>query len=223
MSVKKIFGIYGSGGFSREVMPVLLNMKGISINDTCYVVDEDFLPENEYINGSPVVLFKDFVSSDIKEKNITIAISNNEVRRDLYDKCTSNKINHHSIISNSSCIMDIVKVGDGSIICPFVTLTSNINIGKSFHANIYSYVAHDCQIGDYVTFAPAVKCNGNVIIENNVYIGTGAIIKQGTKNKPIVIGENSIIGAGSFVTKNVEKNTTVFGNPAKILNKKNFK
>ena len=119
--------------------------------------------------------------------------------------------------------MNNVKVGDGSIICPFVTLTSNINIGKSFHANIYSYVAHDCQIGDYVTFAPAVKCNGNVIIENNVYIGTGAIIKQGTKNKPIVIGENSIIGAGSFVTKNVEKNTTVFGNPAKILNKKNFK
>ena len=46
MSVKKIFGIYGSGGFSREVMPVLLSMKEISINDTCYVVDEDFLPEN---------------------------------------------------------------------------------------------------------------------------------------------------------------------------------
>jgi hypothetical protein len=104
-----------------------------------------------------------------------------------------------------------------------VTLTSNINIGKSFHANLYSYVAHDCNIGDYVTFAPGVKCNGNVTIEDNVYIGSGAIIKQGTANKPIIIGKNSIIGAGSFVTKNVEKNTTVFGNPAKILNKNNIK
>ena len=47
----------------------------------------------------------------------------------------------------------------------------------------YVHIAHDCQVGDFVTFAPAVKCNGNVIIENNVYIGTGAIIKQGKKDK----------------------------------------
>ena len=119
--------------------------------------------------------------------------------------------------------MDKVNIGKGSIISPFVTLTSNISIGKSFHANLYSYVAHDCKIGNYVTFAPAVKCNGNVIIEDNVYIGTGAIIKQGTPNNPIIIGKNAVIGAGSFVTKNVESNATVFGNPAKILNNKNIK
>lgn len=50
-------------------------------------------------------------------------------------------------------------------------------IGRSFHANIYSYVAHDCIIGDYVTFAPSVKCTGNVVIEDCVYIGTGAMRK----------------------------------------------
>jgi acetyltransferase-like isoleucine patch superfamily enzyme len=119
--------------------------------------------------------------------------------------------------------MDNVTIGEGSILCPYVTITSDVVIGRHFQANLYSYVAHDCQIGNFVTFAPCVKCNGNVIIEDNVYIGTGAIIKQGTINNPLIIGKNSVIGAGSFVTKNVDPNTTVVGNPAKVLSKANIK
>ena len=79
---------------------------------------------------------------------------------------------------------------------------------------MYSYVAHDCVIGDFVTFAPGVKCNGNVIIEDDVYVGTGAIIKQGNMTSPIVIGNGSKIEAGAYVTKSVGAGETVFGNPA---------
>jgi acetyltransferase-like isoleucine patch superfamily enzyme len=50
--------------------------------------------------------------------------------------------------------MDDVVIGDGAILSPFTCITSNVRIGKSFHANLYSYVTHDCIIGDYVTFAP---------------------------------------------------------------------
>ena len=78
-------------------------------------------------------------------------------------------------------------------------------------------------IGDNVTFAPSVKCNGYVIIKDNVYIGTGAIIKQGKENNPIILGANSVVSAGSFVTKNVQASTTVYGNPAKILSKSTIK
>jgi acetyltransferase-like isoleucine patch superfamily enzyme len=77
-------------------------------------------------------------------------------------------------------ILDDVEIGEGAIICHFTQMNSNIRIGKYFHANIYSYVAHDCVIGDYVTFAPAVRCNGNIIVKDHAYIGTGAVIKQGT-------------------------------------------
>ena len=80
--------------------------------------------------------------------------------------------------------MDNVEIGNGSIINPFVTITSDVKIGKSFQANIYSYVAHDCVIGDFVTFAPGVKCNGNVHIGSGAYIGTGTIIYPGTSDKP---------------------------------------
>ena len=116
-------------------------------------------------------------------------------------------------------VLDDVTIGEGALLCPFVTLTSNIRIGRYFHANIYSYVAHDCVIGDFVTFAPAVKCNGNVVIEDHAYIGTGAVIKQGKPGEPLVIGRGAIIGMGAVVTKSVAPGMTVVGNPARPLKK----
>jgi len=113
--------------------------------------------------------------------------------------------------------MDNVNIDEGSILSPFVTLTSNIQIGRQFHCNLYSYIAHDCIIGDYVTFAPGVKCNGNIVIEDHAYIGTGAIIKQGKPGAPLIIGRGAVVGMGAVVTKNVPAGTTVVGNPAKPL------
>ena len=116
--------------------------------------------------------------------------------------------------------MDNVVIGDGSILCPFVTLTSNITLGKCFHANLYSYVEHDCVIGDFVTFAPGVKCNGNVKIGDMVYIGAGAVIHQGTNDTPLFIGDGATIGMGAVVLNDVHAGQTVVGNPARPINKK---
>ena len=76
-------------------------------------------------------------------------------------------------------------------------------------------------IGDYVTFAPAVRCNGNIIVKDHAYIGTGAVIKQGTPDKPLVIGEGAVVGMGAVVTKDVPPGVTVVGNPARILEPRN--
>ena len=113
----------------------------------------------------------------------------------------------------------LLKQMQGAILCPFVTLTSNIQIGRHFHANLYSYVEHDCVIGDFVTFAPGVHCNGNVVIEDGAYIGAGAVIKQGLPGKPLVIGAGAVVGMGAVVTKSVPSGATVVGNPASRLNK----
>lgn len=51
-----------------------------------------------------------------------------------------------------------------------------------------------------------------VIIEDNVWIGAGAIIMPG-----VTIGENSVIGAGSIVTKSIPKNVIAVGNPCRVL------
>ena len=115
--------------------------------------------------------------------------------------------------------MDDVQLGAGAVLSPFVTLTSNIRIGRHFHANINSYVEHDCVVGDFVTFAPGVHCNGNVVVEDHAYIGTGAILKQGQPGQPLVIGRGAVVGMGAVVTKSVAPGATVVGNPARPLQK----
>jgi acetyltransferase-like isoleucine patch superfamily enzyme len=74
-------------------------------------------------------------------------------------------------------------------------------------------------IGDFVTFAPGVKCNGNVVIEDHAYIGAGAVIKQGVPGVPLVIGRGAVVGMGAVVTNSVPAGTTVVGNPARAMNK----
>tara|TARA_Y100000996_G_scaffold311001_1_gene247419 strand:- start:1298 stop:1957 length:660 start_codon:yes stop_codon:yes gene_type:complete len=219
--MSRINALYGYGGFGREVMPILKNLYPNDKN--IFVVHKEFMPEQSSINSTEIISFEDFLDIPNHEKNISITIADPIKRSTLSKEIDSHKITRKSIFSKNSLIMDNVEISNGAIICPFVTLTSNIRIGQNFHANLYSYVAHDCIVGNNVTFAPSVKCNGNVIIEDNVFIGTGAIIKQGKKDNPIVIGANSIISSGSFVTKNVSESTTVFGNPAKALSKSSLK
>lgn len=216
---KSIYAVYGASGFGKEVLPLL--REHLNKDDDIYFVDDDGTLDS--LNGYKVLSLSDFLLIDADSYFITIAIANSKIREKLTIKCLENNINIFNIRAKNTIVFDEVSIEKGSIICSFVTLTSNIKIGKSFHANIYSYVAHDCIIGDYVTFAPAVKCNGNIVIEDHVYIGTGAIIKQGNPNRPLKIGKGAIIAAGAVVTKSVPAGITVFGNPAIELTKENLK
>ena len=72
-------------------------------------------------------------------------------------------------------------------------------------------VGHDCIIDNFVTLSPGVYINGESIIEENTFFGTGAITKDEVK-----IGSSSIIGAGAVVTKNIPKNSIFLGSSGKL-------
>jgi sugar O-acyltransferase (sialic acid O-acetyltransferase NeuD family) len=220
---RTIIGLYGAGGFAREVMslvpPTFLNLSDLDESVfRCFIEDR---PEKSSVNGHSLLSEAEFLLMKGAKKFFNIAIADSRVREALAQRMQANGIQPIALQSRSAVVYEENQIGEGAIICAFCTITSNAKIGRFFHCNIYSYVAHDCQIGDFVTFAPGVHCNGNVKIGDHAYIGTGALLKQGSASKPLVIGEGAIVGMGAVVTRDVAPYTTVVGNPARILEKRN--
>lgn len=210
-----LYGVYGASGFGREIMPLMRAQVANDRKALCVFVDD--INNGDTINGHDCVTFDQFVSQPAKRRAITLAIGDGNIRSKLAAKCELADLTFINVHAQNSVVLDHCTLDDGSILCSFSTITSNTKIGRHFHGNIYSYVAHDCVIGDFVTFAPNVMCNGNVHIEDFAYIGTGAVLRQGKPGKPLVIGAGAIVGMGAVVTRDVPPGVTVVGNPAKPL------
>lgn len=219
------YAVYGAGGFAREVAPLIRRMwlhgDAMLPDATDGSADVVFVDDSgdraQEINGYSVISFEELTSPKHNSRKIVVGIGSGEVRSRLEEKCKAAGLEVITAIAPSAVIMDEVSIGQGSVICDQVILTSNITIGLSFQANLNCYVGHDCVIGDYVTFAPRVNCNGNVHIGDNVYVGTNASIIQGSKDEPLTVGEGSIIGMGAVVTKPVPPRSVVAGNPARVI------
>jgi sugar O-acyltransferase (sialic acid O-acetyltransferase NeuD family) len=213
----RLYGLVGAGGFGREVMPLAREMLARTEPDRdfelVFVVETGAAGE---VNGHRVMAARDFLASP-HPRRFNIAIADQAARRRIANDFLARGAQPFSIVAANVVCLDGNEIGDGAILCPFVTVTSNARIGRFFHANLYSYVAHDCVVGDFVTFAPAVRCNGRVTIEDDAYIGTGAILRPGSEERPTVIGRGAVVGMGAVVTKSVAPGTTVIGNPAAPL------
>ncbi len=120
------------------------------------------------------------------------------------------QIGHHSFIGENSRIYSVIGVYIGN----HVQIAHNVNI---FDNNIHSLNPMERQREFIInTTQGFVQINDlhekKVIINDNVWIGTGSIILKG-----VTIGENTIVGAGSVVVKDLPPNVVAAGNPAKII------
>lgn len=202
-----LYGVYGAGGCGRGIVPIFREQ--LADGDRLVFVDDR---ATSPVNGHDVMTIADFVAAGDASKSICLAVANGPIRVRLAEECIAAGLTFFSVRHSSMIQMDDVEIGEGALFSPFTTVTSNVRIGRHFHCNLYSYVEHDCVIGDFVTFAPGVKCNGNVTIGNGAYIGAGAVIRQG-----LSIGVGATIGMGAVVTKDVPAGETWIGNPARPI------
>jgi sugar O-acyltransferase (sialic acid O-acetyltransferase NeuD family) len=210
----ELVGVYGASGCGRGILPLV--REELAGQDTRLVFIDDGMAPG-HVNGHAILAWDAFLAQPATRRSVCIAIANSALREKLALKCDAAKVPLRGARASSVVEMDDVRIGEGACLSPFVTLTSNISIGRCFHANLYSYVEHDCVIGNFVTFAPGAKCNGNVTIEDHAYVGSGAVIRQGNPGEPLVIGRAAVVGMGAVVTRNVPPGAIVVGNPARPL------
>jgi sugar O-acyltransferase (sialic acid O-acetyltransferase NeuD family) len=219
--MKKLYAMYGAGGFAREVMSPTVEMLSMTEDRDSFEVV--FVIEDEsaggHVMGHRLMSDSAFLAEPADGKFFNIAIADAKVRERIANRLIESGVVPFTVRAPNVLCYERENIAEGAILCPFTMVTANARIGRFFHANIYSYVAHDCVIGDFVTFAPNVHCNGGVIIEDFAYIGAGAVLRQGTTSRPLVIGRGATVGMGAVVTKSVEPFTTVVGNPATVLRK----
>ena len=126
------------------------------------------------------------------------------------------------------------QIDDNSNIGAFVEIQKGAKVGKNCKISSHTFICEGVTIEDNVfvghnvtfindPYPRATTDDGKLQTEDDwvcvptqvkkgASIGSGATIMCG-----ITIGENAIVGAGCVVTKDVPGNTTVVGNPARIL------
>ena len=202
--------IYGAGGLGSEVLELVNNINKKSAIWNVVGFYDDYVQAGSVVSCKRVLGgLEDLCQSDVK--NVVIAIGNPEVRANLmlslFEKEFPVLIHPTVVIPEIS-----VSIGSGSIIAANTYISVNTIIDKGVLINVGCSIGHDVEIGKFCTINPGSRVSGTVKMGEAVFVGVGAIL-----NNNITITSGVKIGAGAVVLKSVNKKSTLFGNPARIM------
>jgi acetyltransferase EpsM len=135
-------------------------------------------------------------------------------RRALCQNLLDRNANLPVIAHPAATISATAAIGVGTIISAGVVVQQDTRIGRFCTLYTSCSIDHDNVVGNFVSVSPGVHTAGRVTIEDDVFIGLGALIVGG-----VVVGSRATVGAGAVVLRNVAAGVTVVGNPAKPLAK----
>ncbi|MPM98563.1 putative acetyltransferase EpsM [bioreactor metagenome] len=200
-SVANDLGTYNIVGFLNDVLPV-----GTKVGK---------------YNKIPVIGTTSDIEKYINDENnlFFIAYVGMQNEEDVYKKIESLNIPNHrfaTLIHPSSIIpKGFCKIGNGVLMSPLTQLSPDTTIEDNCILLPNSFVGHDSTLRKFAHIASNAVVGANVNVGRGVHVGTNATIREKVK-----IGDFSLIGSGSVVLNDVEPNSIVVGNPARLLRKK---
>lgn len=195
--------IYGCGGHGREMV-----LASRAMRRSIVFLDDHGAPD--YGDVEPTT-FADLRDTD----EIIIAAGSPATRRKMAAKVE--RWRFATVVAPCAVVDPTAELGMGAQICDFSYIGSRVTVGRHFQCNVRSHVHHDCVIGDFVTFSPGTLCLGTVHVDDDVFVGAGAMIRNGSPERPLRIGRGATIGMGAVVTKDVLDGEVVVGNPAQPM------
>ena len=129
-----VVGLYGAGGFAREVMPLLRESIVLKrqLNPTVmyrpYFVETN--PQGTEVNGCPLISERDFFELTCDERHFNVAIADSQARQRIAASCIAQGARPMSIQSSRSISYDGNMIEDGAILCANTVVTSNARIGR---------------------------------------------------------------------------------------------
>lgn len=201
--------IVGAGGAGREVAWLAREVLGSDVA-LAFAVERPWFAE-PIVDGVPVVVLDDAPSD---ATHYVVALGDIAARRRLAAACDARGLAPATLVHPGVLRSSRVGVGAGSIVCAGTILTTNVRLGRHAYVNIGCTLSHDVVLGDFATLSPGVHLSGHVHVEDDVLIGTGANVINGTAERPIVIGRGAVVGVGACVVRPVPAGTTAKGNPA---------
>ncbi len=175
-----------------------------------------FLDDNEDIKecgGYPVVGKSN--DAEYMDADIIVGIGNAKIRKRIQESVDEDKI--IKLIHPKAVIASDVVIGTGTVVMAGVVINPGTNVGKGCILNTCSSVDHDCKVGDYVHIAVGSHLCGTVTVEDETWIGAGAIISNN-----IMVCRTCMVGAGAVVVKDIEVSGTYIGVPARKVNINNY-
>ncbi|MDY6373090.1 MAG: sialic acid O-acetyltransferase [Bacteroidales bacterium] len=117
-----------------------------------------------------------------------------------------------TIICEGAYVNPTARIGDGSFIAGWTSISDSVNIGRHVMIHPFSNIGHDANIGDYSSIEAYVFIGGESSIgEESVMHVKSSIIRHKS------IGNNVEVGINSVVMRNMPDGISVFGNPARKI------
>ena len=207
--------IVGAGGHGKVVVDILKHDPDVKLIG---FLDDDKTLLGKIVDGIPVlgsVSSLSALTSRHKLDGAVIAIGDNRVRAELFNKLKGLGLKPKRAIHPHALIAHDVEIGEGVVIADGAVISTGTRIGDNVIINTGVVIDHDNVIEDHAHISPGVKLAGRVSVGQYTQIGLGVTIVE-----DLTIGDNVIVGAGAVVLADVPANTTAVGVPAKIIKRK---